>query len=411
VGAIAANGCPSSTCASGTVTLPTIGTTLAIDEDDAVCLVNSNNFIHFFHSSGRLIASINSQGQNLGNVTMTAYVEGAPVDVPACGNSTIITTVMNRHWVITPQFQPTSQVIVRLPYDDTPTALGEYNMLFTAANNNSNLQDDLLSYAGIKLSKYSGPLNVDDDALNNCPGAPQNGSGGTTIHSQIGVPGGGLVNTYIVPFAATARYVDYGISGFSEFWLHGQSADSPLPVELSSMNISCQSEKEVQLNWTTASENNNNYFEVQRSRNSINWETAGFVNSTGNSSLQTHYVFTDQQALSGESYYRLLQVDYDGTETVLGPWVANCDGEFGVNVYPNPSNGNFTVSIFSDEISSNANLMIQDISGKIISVQDLSINLGNNAILIKQNDLAKGTYFIVLNLNNKEIKPVKIVVQ
>jgi hypothetical protein len=84
VGAITADGCPAGPCISGTVTLPTVGTTLAVNNDNAVCLVNSNNFVHFYHSSGRLLASINSNGQNLGNVTMTAYVDAAPALVPAC---------------------------------------------------------------------------------------------------------------------------------------------------------------------------------------------------------------------------------------------------------------------------------------------------------------------------------------
>ena len=122
------------------VTLPTAGTALSQNDENATCLVSENGWIDFYHSSGRLIGSINAQGQDLGNVTITSYVDPTNALIPACINPTpsTSTTVMQRHWVITPTIQPTSNVLIRLPYSTT-----EFNLLAFEAFNNSNLDDDL----------------------------------------------------------------------------------------------------------------------------------------------------------------------------------------------------------------------------------------------------------------------------
>ena len=93
--------------------------------------------------------------------------------------------------------------------------------------------------------------------------------------------------------------------------------NSVVPVELVSF-IGNVINNEVQLNWTTATETNNRGFEIQKSQmldvNSQNdWETIGFVNGFGTSSDVHTYLFADKNPVTGKSYYRLKQLDFDGT--------------------------------------------------------------------------------------------------
>ena len=110
-------------------------------------------------------------------------------------------------------WKPTSAVNVRLPFDNS-----EFTTLVPVANGNISAFDDLATIGDLKLSKYSGPLNMDNDVFNNCPSA--GGSGGTTIHDQVA---NGNVNSYLAGFNAAGRFVQFDINSFSEFWLHGSN--------------------------------------------------------------------------------------------------------------------------------------------------------------------------------------------
>jgi hypothetical protein len=96
---------------------------------------------------------------------------------------------------------------------------------------------------------------------------------------------------------------------FSEFT--GLGNGSPLPVEL--LNFTATAEDEiVHLNWTTASEINNAWFEVERSADAVDFESILQQVGAGNSSLIRNYQDLDKQPLLGVSYYRLKQVDFNG---------------------------------------------------------------------------------------------------
>src|SRR5262249_3785882 len=86
----------------------------------------------------------------------------------------------------------------------------------------------------------------------------------------------------------------------------------PLPVELIAFIAERHGEKN-DLDWTTASEINNDYFAVQRSSDGKSFSDCGIVQGAGNSATQTIYTFSDDRPLqSPVSYYRLKQVDFDG---------------------------------------------------------------------------------------------------
>ena len=113
-----------------------------------------------------------------------------------------------------------------------------------------------------------------------------------------------------------------------------------LPLRLRSFTGKCNDNK-IDLEWTTTSEMNNNYFTIERSADGTKWQAVGTVMSAGNSSAVQKYSFTADEATGAVSYFRLKQTDLDGRFNYFDILpVNNCNGQStGVNIYPNPSNG------------------------------------------------------------------------
>ncbi len=134
-----------------------------------------------------------------------------------------------------------------------------------------------------------------------------------------------------------------GISSFSEFGI-GSTGGSPLPVELTSFTASVMEGNAV-LNWTTATEINNSGFEIQRAVASINseenWKGIGFVEGNGNSSSPKNYTFVDENPPSGNIFYRLKQINVDGSyeySEVIETQIS-APNKFSLSQnYPNPFN-------------------------------------------------------------------------
>ena len=93
------------------------------------------------------------------------------------------------------------------------------------------------------------------------------------------------------------------------------STCNPLPVELIIFTASLTSRQGVALHWVTASEKNSRLFAVERSANGQEFRQQQLVAAAGNSSLLINYDVVDEQPLPGTSYYRLRQLDADGTNT------------------------------------------------------------------------------------------------
>lgn len=395
--------------------LKAVPTTLSPNGASRTCVVSGGtSFVDFVDASGRLIGSVNPNGNNLGSVTMTSYVS-APVTVQACGTTapSAISAALGRRWVATPQYQPNQNgnpnnpVYIRLPFDDTPTT-GEYASLVTAANATINITDNLASVNGMRLSKYSGPLNVDGTASNNC--VQSGGSGGTTIHSQSAGsgPANGTVVSLFAGFNANAKYVTYQVPGFSEFWLHGSSSASPLPVELIQFSVNCENEAKVY--WSTASERNSHKFVVEKSRDMIHWTVVEELAAADNSSTQLDYFVIDPAPYSGTSYYRLVQFDNDGAEKKYNPVSVSCNAPGNdISVYPNPTQGGFTVEISSAELVKDAGIQIIDLAGKLVYDRPINLTEGINQVYF-ENHLEMGTYLIKVISDKKQFNPEKIVV-
>lgn len=386
------------------VILPTAGTALGNDNESATCLVNQNGWIHFYHSSGRLLASINSLGQDLGNVSVTSYVDVTNASVPACSNSNPIynTSVMQRHWVITPSIQPSTPVQIRLPYSSA-----EFSSLTGISTLNANPNDDVFIPADVKLNKYSGPLNVNASALDNCSGA--GGSGGTTQHNPTA---SGVATAYST--VGSAYYSEFSIPGFSEFWLNGNLSASPLPVELVSFNANCLENGSIDVSWVTASEHNASHYVVDKSVEGTTWATVATVQAAGNSTTTLNYSLNDAERKEGDVYYRLTQYDVDGKNKVYDPISIDCSTDITkstIVTYPNPSSNSFYVELNAVNAEGFVILSIIDVHGSVVSSRSIEVKKGLTVISIDDLTVSPGMYYISVQSENDKFELVKHIVK
>ena len=386
ISSLTTSGCAANLSGTSTITVPT-GTALSGNNESATCMVNQSGWIHFYTSgaSPKLIASINSQGQNLGNVTVTSYVDPSSALVPACSNPSAMyaTNVLQRHWVITPTTQPTAPVLIRLPHTNA-----EYTTLSGVASTNQNQNDNIIVPQDLDLTKYSNSLTpglVDDNALNNC------GSGTSSFHQQTNY---GYTNTYS---GVNENYAEFSIPGFSEFWLHGSAQASPLPVELVSFQANCAGEGKVNVTWATASEHNSANFTVEKSRDGMNWTVMASLAGAGNSTQMINYSTVDNNAAAGVNYYRLTQTDFDGASETFNIASVNCGDNSPlttVKVYPNPSAGDFYIDFTSEEITGSSVITITDARGMEVYKMNVTVEKGSNVFHIDNMEAAPGMYYI-----------------
>jgi len=390
-----------------TITTPVPNTSLSANNRTATCTVSGSNWIHFYDATdNRLVVSINPNGNNLGNVTATSYVDPGAVLVQACGTSNPMYTTasLGRRWVVTPQFQPSSAVSIKLPFSDA-----EFSTLQTAATNTTlNPFDNVSNIGQLKLSKYSG-ANQNGSAADNCTQA--GGSGGTTlIPAQAGNGAISTANGFVNAISG-GSYIQFSINGFSEFWLHNSSNPSALPVSLTQFSALCNDQQHIEISWSTASELNAQKYIVQKSRDMQHWIAVDELQAAGNSNVELNYSSTDPNPYA-LSYYRLVQVDNDGQENMYGPVSATCGTiRNDVSVFPNPSQGKFTFNVSSTEDLPEAIISICDLTGKIVSRRTMHIHEGMSQFPYDMPDLNQGAYFIRIENPGDTFLPVKFIVQ
>ncbi len=191
---------------------------------------------------------------------------------------------------------------------------------------------------------------------------------------------------YTADQAATGNALEAGFDFFSV------SNYSPLPVELISFNATALSDYN-ELSWTTASEVNNDRFEIEKSADGISFTKIGMENGAGNSTNTLAYKFTDPEIEPGTIYYRLRQVDFDGTNTlsdVVAVKRENISGQFAFT-YPNPVSDQLYVT-FTKENELPALLEIFDVYGKKVFAKTIPSGVTTEKVDLKQSVLTPGIY-------------------
>ncbi len=173
----------------------------------------------------------------------------------------------------------------------------------------------------------------------------------------------------------------------------GSTESSLLPIELKSFDASWI-EGSVQLEWVTASEKNNDFFEILRSPDAVNWESLAIVTGSGFSDHDISYQWVDRQPYERDNYYRLRQVDYDGTEELHKiVWVTNeAIYPSKMIVYGNPVVTSFlNFELVNINRSKPSQIDLIDMTGR--RIQSMSITeFGQNAIQV--HSLLPGNYIL-----------------
>ncbi|QEK53103.1 hypothetical protein FYC62_16520 [Pedobacter aquae] len=178
-----------------------------------------------------------------------------------------------------------------------------------------------------------------------------------------------------------------------------------LPITLSSF-IGQTNNYGVKLNWTTASETNNQYFEVLRAGEDKNFVSIAKLNGSGNSSSSKTYSFDDFSPATGNNYYQLKQVDFDGKSESFGPIAVN----FGLssNKISLLSSSDLAVTIsISSTTDKEAVISYVGLDGRILYQQKASLKSGLNSITLPVQKSA-GNIGVISVSANKEQQSIKI---
>jgi hypothetical protein len=178
------------------------------------------------------------------------------------------------------------------------------------------------------------------------------------------------------------------------------TSSSPLPIELLSF-IAKPNQNQVDINWSTATESNNDYFTIEKSRDGSDFAPLKTVKSkgvNGHSLTQLNYTDLDMNPYEGTSYYRLKQTDFN-TSNKYSPIVdvtfdQSIDKD--IFVYPNPNQGEFTLNFKGFKfLNSKVQIIILDALGKKVYDQTISLLDHMNSYQITPAEkIGKGFYLM-----------------
>jgi len=194
---------------------------------------------------------------------------------------------------------------------------------------------------------------------------------------------------------------DNGIPNFMD-----NTDDVALPVELRFFGGVYQ-DRQVVLNWQTASELNNSLFIIEKSSDAEEFTGIGEVQGNGTSSEQQSYSYIDSNPVNGINYYRLVQVDFDGALELSKTIAVVAELEkLVIEIFPNPTSDQFSIRL--SRTVHDLTLMLNDISGSLIFARKIT---GSNerGITINVSGLKEGVYVLSLN-SDGDLESHKLVI-
>lgn len=357
--------------ASGTVTQPTIGT-LTIRQDTPYVKARPGLTLDF----NLTLETTNNHSAN----------SVAPlIGVPSWGDNAISFWTINS-WIATGTHSYSTQKTIALPTEEDT-----FNLFFAVTY-------DIGGAATASLTNYTGSAvwndGVDVADWNKKQASLARDSGYTyTLYSS----GGKYYN--ISCAAASIKIIT-------------DSSATPIvsvPVELTSLTAVVYSGI-VRLEWQTATEKNNKGFDIQR-KIGTNWQSIGFVNGNGTSTETNKYCFLDNLSkltMTGSVFYRLSQVDYDGTATLSKEIEVSFNStptsfELSQN-YPNPFNPSTAIT-YALPFASNVKLIVYNALGQVVKelVNEVMV-AGNHKIDFDGATLSSGVYFYSMNAQSLDGK-------
>jgi hypothetical protein len=180
--------------------------------------------------------------------------------------------------------------------------------------------------------------------------------------------------------------------------------DNPVPVELT-MFTALQVKDGIRLIWTTATETNNAGFNIERSSDNTSFYSIAYLEGNGTSTKVNDYFFVDKNATSGRFFYRLKQIDFNGSYTYSGTVevVVNVPDVFILSQnYPNPFNPSTSIK-FSLPVDSKIRIdLFNTLGEKIDVIADGEYSIGYHELNFDASDLSNGVYYYTLSARGND---------
>jgi Subtilase family/Secretion system C-terminal sorting domain len=329
--------------------------------------ISGNSWIDF-EVNGTRVASINPNGQDLGNTAVKVFINKSGI------RNSDNQYYLDRNIVIQPTNQPSSPVSVRFYFLDS-----EADSLINATGCNTCTSISDAYESGI--TQYSHAPAQEDSTLNN------NISG----TDQFILP---RQQVSIIP-QANGYYAEYQVNGFSEFWINGggPNQNQPLPLILQSFTATKVNQTGL-LQWTVSPGTSIDSFIIQKSTDGTNFAGIGSVEASSSSGNASQYQFTDNNLVKGTNYYRLMIIDSSGDfqYSIVRSIIFSLD-DLGIIVYPNPvSSGTLYINT---PINCNR-IDVYDASGRLIK----SVSVSGLQNSFYTGDLARGVYLMRISLDS-----------
>jgi hypothetical protein len=167
------------------------------------------------------------------------------------------------------------------------------------------------------------------------------------------------------------------------------------------------------LSWTTAQENGNKGFEVERSVNGREFYSITFIKSQsaeGNSYEKLSYNYTDREPAGNKSYYRLRQVDINGTSKYSSILILSNNMAPALSINRIYGRNNKTILSVDCPLAGKYKVLISDASGRTANNESVQMESGSNEITLSTFGLTHGAYFVkIISLNSREAASYKFV--
>jgi hypothetical protein len=284
----------------------------------------------------------------------------------------------------------------------------------SAANGVLGQTDFITNTTGLTQSKFDGPRGVFMDGLGRLFVGDEGNSRVIVFTNAAAKPNGGNADNvlgqpdFITNAAATTTTgLNYPSTVFidnanNHIWIPDTYSHrvlrydvSPIPVELTSFTAVAQNQQVI-LNWVTASELNNNGFEIQRSIGNSEFATVGFVKGTGTTTIQQEYSFSERNLSNGNYTYRLKQIDFNGMfeySNTIEVEILNVNNYALIQNFPNPFNPTTKIGyILKDR--TNVKVVVMNSLGEEIAVLANDIqDQGFHELEFNAVNLSSGIYF------------------
>lgn len=200
-----------------------------------------------------------------------------------------------------------------------------------------------------------------------------------------------------------------GLSGFSDFGIGRKVSENSLPVKLINFHANCDVNF-VNLKWATASENNNDYFIVEKSNDLNLWSVVDIIKGQGNSNSVNEYSISDNTLFDRFNYYRLKQVDYNGDFTYFPIISVECESSIieDLKITNNTDADNIILNINNLQ-GEDVTIYLIDNIGRYVSNARFRIDNNNYSYQISKSSMGNGIYHLVIMTSNI-IFPSKLII-